>query len=606
MKNQKRYKLYFVLVFFPLLGLIAQCGSKRNADKHSEITAVDSLKIWVYHWGENPNEMPDSAIVYIDKLLLISETENKYADMITAYKTRQFYYQLRGDFSEAYRSALQRADVAKLSGDSLKIKETIHDIGRFLFNHGRHHESLAYFLQLENVGQSSDSRALLFYILGQVYSMTKSGDNYEELITRYYDLAEKETQKSDFTDFTIKTKILFGRANLLIRYLPSDLYGFEPLAPSRIDSLNTAISLLEEALEIIENPIYNAAIALSYAQLGQFAQARQYEQKAFDAILTDVTSKANNLQDFRQVNYVRSIIRYREKKFDEAIQYASSNVEDYLAIDDLSDAYLNMSVIYNAYKATNETEKALHFLEQMKEIHDKKIKKEKQEQVIFNQIKYDSQVKDEEIREMNRRNKEIYFRSVIFGAVGFIFIIMSIVLYRLYSKKQKAYHELVRKSQEWAAVATKKNKQDALELENQEEDDPVQEDNKTENISKQTTQADTPDETDWLIMNNILQLMTEEKLYTNVDLTIDLLAKKVGTKRHYVSAVINLCTQKNFNIFVNEYRIKEAIHLLSGNDVNIFSVDKIAYDSGFNDRKSFYRVFKKMTGLSPTEFRKNL
>jgi YesN/AraC family two-component response regulator len=52
--------------------------------------------------------------------------------------------------------------------------------------------------------------------------------------------------------------------------------------------------------------------------------------------------------------------------------------------------------------------------------------------------------------------------------------------------------------------------------------------------------------------------------------------------------------------------VKEAIHLLSQQASTSKSVDEIADTAGFNDRKSFYRVFKKTTGLSPTDFRKNM
>ena len=82
-----------------------------------------------------------------------------------------------------------------------------------------------------------------------------------------------------------------------------------------------------------------------------------------------------------------------------------------------------------------------------------------------------------------------------------------------------------------------------------------------------------------------------------------MLAQKLGMKRHHVSAAINKCTQKNFNTIINEYRIKEAVLALSNDKLN---VDRIALLCGFSDRRSFYRVFKKMTGLSPTEFRNNM
>jgi YesN/AraC family two-component response regulator len=115
-----------------------------------------------------------------------------------------------------------------------------------------------------------------------------------------------------------------------------------------------------------------------------------------------------------------------------------------------------------------------------------------------------------------------------------------------------------------------------------------------------------PDEADFTIMEVVERQMSEEKLYTDTTLSLDSLAQKLDIKRHYLSEAINRCTKKSFNTFINEYRIKEAIRLLSKSDAKNFSIDQIAFDSGFNNRISFHRVFKKITGLSPTEFRKNV
>ena len=111
------------------------------------------------------------------------------------------------------------------------------------------------------------------------------------------------------------------------------------------------------------------------------------------------------------------------------------------------------------------------------------------------------------------------------------------------------------------------------------------------------------DETDLSIMKEIERLLTDEKIYKESSITVDMLAQKLGLKRYNVSIAINRCTQKNFNTLINEYRIKEAILSLSNKKV---TVDQIAFDCGFSDRKSFYRIFKKITGLSPTEFRNNV
>lgn len=112
-----------------------------------------------------------------------------------------------------------------------------------------------------------------------------------------------------------------------------------------------------------------------------------------------------------------------------------------------------------------------------------------------------------------------------------------------------------------------------------------------------------PNETDRTIMEKIEQFMQEGKPYTDNLFTVDILAKKLNMKNHDISRVINRCTNQNFSSFVNGYRIKEAMFLLSQKNAKRFSIDKIAFDAGFGDRANFHRVFKKMVGLSPVEFR---
>jgi len=187
-------------------------------------------------------------------------------------------------------------------------------------------------------------------------------------------------------------------------------------------------------------------------------------------------------------------------------------------------------------------------------------------------------LKEEQLHGEEIKNAE-YRRSLLITFAGLLLLGGLLLRYLvLYRKKQAAFRELVRKSQEWA----------------QEPLDQVQE-----------TYLDIPNATDVSIMNAIERILSEEKLYKDALLSIDLLAYKLGVKRHHVSIAINHCRKESFNAFINEYRVKEAVRLLSQEDAEAFSIDYFARSSGFSDRTNFYRVFKKMTGLSPTEFKKN-
>ena len=206
-------------------------------------------------------------------------------------------------------------------------------------------------------------------------------------------------------------------------------------------------------------------------------------------------------------------------------------------------------------------------------------------------------LKEEQLNTEKLKNSG-YRRSLVLTLVGLLLIGGMFLRYlALYRKKQFAYQELVRRSQEWAQV-----KPEGFEspLPVEQADMLMTEDQENE------IQNGLPDATDISITNEIERIMSEEKLYKDALLSVDMLAQKIGAKRYYVSMAINRCKKKSFNAFVNEYRVKEAVRLLSQKDIENFSIDYIAFISGFNDRINFYRVFKKMTGLSPTEFKKNI
>lgn len=119
------------------------------------------------------------------------------------------------------------------------------------------------------------------------------------------------------------------------------------------------------------------------------------------------------------------------------------------------------------------------------------------------------------------------------------------------------------------------------------------------------TQEEPPTEEELLLMEEVTALIEKDEIYKDLDLTLDMLAKKLNVKRNYLSKAINHITGKNFNTYINEYRVKEAIRILSDKKSDIISIDAIALEVGFNNRISFYQSFKKITGLSPSEFRNN-
>ena len=103
-------------------------------------------------------------------------------------------------------------------------------------------------------------------------------------------------------------------------------------------------------------------------------------------------------------------------------------------------------------------------------------------------------------------------------------------------------------------------------------------------------------------IERVRQVMETDKLYFNPTLTLTELAQHIGLNPKVVSQVINAGIGKSFNDFVNEYRVGEVKQRLRSDDLTRFTLLGIAFESGFNSKTTFNRIFKHHTGQSPSEF----
>ncbi|WP_057938744.1 helix-turn-helix domain-containing protein [Algoriphagus resistens] len=108
------------------------------------------------------------------------------------------------------------------------------------------------------------------------------------------------------------------------------------------------------------------------------------------------------------------------------------------------------------------------------------------------------------------------------------------------------------------------------------------------------------------LFSRVSRLMIEEKQFKNPELTLKSLSEALKVSTQVLSMVINLKSQKNFNAFVNNFRVVYAIQLFEDSSYNNYTISVIAYEAGFNSISSFNSAFKKQTGKTPQIYRQDL
>jgi AraC-like DNA-binding protein len=96
------------------------------------------------------------------------------------------------------------------------------------------------------------------------------------------------------------------------------------------------------------------------------------------------------------------------------------------------------------------------------------------------------------------------------------------------------------------------------------------------------------------------------KPYLYEALTLTELARQIGMTRNQLSFLINSAYGENFYAFINNFRVEEVKRLIADPKNKNFTILSLADEAGFPSKSSFQAIFKKFTGLTPTEYRKNL
>lgn len=218
---------------------------------------------------------------------------------------------------------------------------------------------------------------------------------------------------------------------------------------------------------------------------------------------------------------------------------------------------------------------------------------------------------NEVVRQLSERQR---LKNMMLVAAVVVIAIIGVLLYRLlraYRRVRLAhYHLYLRNVEMLHRDEVNRRQNEALRHQNQllstENDNlrsQMEATQKTDKPRYQTSRMEEEDEA--LVMQRVIDMLEHSDEIYSQGFTINRMAELVHRNYRYVSQAVNNTTGNNFNTLLNEYRIREACRRL--NDLKHYgnmTIEAIAESVGYKSRTNFAAVFKKATGLSPSEYQR--
>jgi len=243
--------------------------------------------------------------------------------------------------------------------------------------------------------------------------------------------------------------------------------------------------------------------------------------------------------------------------------------------------YLLPAIFFNYYlfyEKTGVMDKSFFYYKKFTEAEKEILSSEKQLRV--NNIRTDFLIseKDRKIRKLYLKRKDLnsitgQYKITITILLGTIIIGFVILYYFINDQKEETLDLLKKSKKDKNKTSVKKYSHSVL--------------GKKEKIE---------------IAKKIEILFEEEKIFIKKNLTLTELSVKLGISRTYTSQVINEVFKKTFTKLVNEYRVKEAGKLMKLELYQLYTIESIANEVGFNSTNVFSRVFKEFYGQTPSMF----
>ena len=205
---------------------------------------------------------------------------------------------------------------------------------------------------------------------------------------------------------------------------------------------------------------------------------------------------------------------------------------------------------------------------------------------------------EQEMSEM-RQHREV-MSIVALTSLGFL-LALAVLLYLVYRKNgelTRSNQSLYQKNVEMLRAEEEERR---MRRQLQDKETPATD---TDNDVKYKS-SHLSDEDKEQLLSRIQEVMESSDEIFSPEFSLERLAMLSDSKSKYVSQVINEYYEQNFNNFLNSFRIKEACKRMGDLDnYGNYTIEAISESVGFKSRSTFVTSFKRITGLTPSQYQR--
>lgn len=541
------------------------------------------------------------AIQYLDRARIHYEKQKDYFFLTEYAEKVSLAYMLKGEpekgisivneLLEKYKDKFSEEEIVKVF--ILKV--------RFLEHMDRNEECLALISKLLPKTDNDNFKAALYTFRGGI-NMDKG--NYEEAASNYYKaLRLYKKIKSTPNIITINNRLgLLNQAlndgeKALGYYkqaleLALESQSEKDLIPlyinmgntyQQMDSIDQAFLYYDKNLDLVKKSNNQPDIARNHLNRGNLYLKIKNYPKAFEYFNKSLQICNNFGIDIGKMhNYLNIGNAYNEthqyekaiSAYDSAVYYARS-----LGVKD-SEANI-YSRYSDAYSKTGSTAKALEFYRKFHDLQSEILNEDNQKAIAELEIKYESEIKDQEIKQINEKlaTKKAENKIIILGSLSLALITGFIIFFLVYRNKtlRQLYERNIELMKSVQLITSEAEASGTAEFKGEYED----------NLKK--------------IFDRLLIALEKDKIYTDPMLSLSDTATIINSNDKYVSSAIAEYANMNYSNFINFYRVNEAKRLIYKNEHT--NLNEVMAICGFNSRTTFYNAFKKHTGMSAKQFK---